>query len=35
MAIEMIIALRKGYKLETGLMSQIVVHLKENNIKSS
>jgi hypothetical protein len=28
MAIEMIIALRKGYKLETRLISQILVHLK-------
>jgi hypothetical protein len=28
MAIEMIIALRKGYKLETGVISQILVHLK-------
>jgi hypothetical protein len=28
MVIEMIIALRKGYKLETGLISQILPHLK-------
>jgi hypothetical protein len=28
MAIEMTIALKKGYKLETGLISQILVHLK-------
>jgi hypothetical protein len=30
MAIEMIIALRKGYKPETGLISQILSHLKVN-----
>jgi hypothetical protein len=28
MAIEMIIALSKGYKLERGLILQIVAHLK-------
>jgi hypothetical protein len=28
MAIELIIALRKGYKLETGLISQILPQLK-------
>jgi hypothetical protein len=28
MAIEMIIALRKGYKPETGFISQILAHLK-------